>query len=87
MDLKLIKKRPHGTAVNFEECIICQETDPSIEINNLTRDGATTLINAMQTYKDCVYDRLQFFIMDVDEFLSNKPKCHRSCRSSYHSYY
>ena len=72
MDPILIKKRSHGTAVNFEECIICQETDPSVEINNLTRDGVTTLINAMQSYKDCDYARLQFLIIDVVEFLSTK---------------
>jgi hypothetical protein len=41
----------------------------------------TTFPNAMEAWKDDVYNRLWPHIQDLDGFLDRKPMCHRTCMS------
>ena len=83
MDLAFVAPKgrvSHET--DFRLCIICQ-TISDDDLNNLTKRGIDSFVNALQLRHDDVYDRPQHSIQDIDAFLERAPKCHRSCRSRY----
>ena len=75
-------KRRVSLETDFNLCIICQKHSDD-DLNNLTRRGINTFVNALQLRYDDVYNRLQDSIKDIDAFLAKSPKCHRKCRSRY----
>ena len=75
-------KRSIPLEANYELCIICQDTSND-QLHKLTARGMETFINAMEQRRDGAFDRLYSLVGDCENFLSNLPLCHRSCRSAY----
>ena len=82
MEPVLSTKRSILLETNYELCIICQETSND-QLYKLTSRGIETFINAMEQRRGGVFDRLHSLVGDRENFLSNSPLCHRSCRSAY----
>ena len=86
MDPVISSKRKHSrslpTKTDYSKCLICQtETDMHEPLSKLTIRGFGTFKNSVETRKDNVYDRLWSDLQNTEEFLANKPQCHRDCRS------
>lgn len=69
---------------DYSKCLICQIiTDEHGPQYKLTGRGFGTFKDAIETRKDCVYNRLWNDLQCTEEFLARKPVIHRNCRSDY----
>lgn len=75
-------KRRLSPETDFNLCIICQ-TQADIDLNNLTRRGMDTFVNALEWHHDDLYERLKDIIQHIDAFLEKALKCHRTYRRYY----
>ena len=83
MEPILKNKRALSQETDFMKCVICRANDTTDVLNNMTKRGIGTFKDALEKRQDQVFERLQGIVHDEDNFLSMKPLCHRSCRSSY----
>ena len=77
-------KRSSSHGKHYSKCLVCQTvSDANGPIHKLTKLGLDTFRNAVQRWRDDVYQRIWEDIQDDDLFLAKKPVCHQDCRAVY----
>lgn len=80
---KLLKGKRRKTT-DFSLCVICQKKDGDKgPLHYITDVGYPSLLVAVQSHDDEISSRLRPLITPMEQFLTNKPVCHKKCRAVY----